>query len=484
MLSTATIHGPRLTRWVAAAGVLAGLAALPAPAHGAAQRIYLVAGSTQAAGLGDNGPATDAALDATGLALGADGSIAVTDGRTYQVRRIRPDGVIVPLAGVPAGGSSYGFSGDGGPAPLARFGVAPRGPALAADGSTLVADTNNARVRRIGPDGIISTVAGSGFGGPLGDGGPATQALVKPTGLAALPAGGFLIADCEGNRVRRVGADGRIETIAGTGAAAFSGDGGPAAAAALSCPAAVAVAPDGAVLVADAGNNRIRRIDPAGRIATVAGNGSSGFAGDGGPATGASLRAPSGVAVAPDGSFVIADRFNSRVRRVDPRGAITTLAGNGTSGEISSGGAAAAAGIGYVDSVQVAADGTVYLASGQIRAVSPGLPAPPDPQTITVRVLVPASPVLLAGARLAVKRSRVRSVRLPVAVSRAGSLDLRVLRGARTVARRQTRLRRGRNAVRLPVALRRLRAGRYVIRLTVTAADHSAGRARLALVLT
>ncbi len=107
----------------------------------------------------------------------------------------------------------------------------------------------------------------------------------------------------------------------------------------------------------------------------------------------------------------------ARVRRVDPKGVITTLAGNGSSGEISSGGAAAAAGIGYVDSVQVAADGTVYLASGQIRAVSPGLPAPPDPQTITVRVVVPASPVLLAGARLAVKRSRVRSVRLPVAVS-------------------------------------------------------------------
>ena len=178
------------------------------------------------------------------------------------------------------------------------------------------------RVRRVGPDGIITTVAGSSQGFS-GDGGPAGEALLNhPSGMAVAQDGSLYIADNSNSRIRRVGPDGIITTVAGglavgpNGTNGFSGDGVSAVAAQLNGPTGVAVGPDGSLYIADMGNSRIRRVGPDGIITTVAGNGRSGFSGDGGPAVAARLQVPAGVAVGPDGNLYITDVSNSRIRRI------------------------------------------------------------------------------------------------------------------------------------------------------------------------
>lgn len=213
---------------------------------------------------------------------------------------------------------------------------------------------------------IIETFAGAGAAaGAAGDGGSASQATVfGPNGIAAGPDGSIYVAENGANRVRRISADGTISTVAGTGAAGFNGDGGPAAQAALNGPHAVALGPDGSMYVADSANARIRRI-ANGTITTVAGVGSPGFSGDGGAATHAQLNFPTGVAVAPDGTLYIADWRNKRVRRVGPDGIITTAAGNGQGCCLNSsgdGGLATQASVSGPVDVALARDGTLYIA--------------------------------------------------------------------------------------------------------------------------
>src|SRR5205823_2471807 len=168
-------------------------------------------------------------------------------------------------------------------------------------------------------DGTISTVVGTGVRGFAGDGGSATAAeIAAPRGLATLPDGTILIADSDNNRVRRVAPDGRITTVAGDGVPGFAGDGGPATSAELDKPFAVAPLPGGGVLIADTANSRIRRVSAAGTIATVAGDGTAGSAGGGGLATAAELNHPHAVLPLPRGGFLVADTENHRVRRVWP----------------------------------------------------------------------------------------------------------------------------------------------------------------------
>jgi hypothetical protein len=178
-------------------------------------------------------------------------------------------------------------------------------------------------VRRVGLDGRIATVAGTGVPGSSGDGGPATAATLNlPFGVAPLPGGGFLVVEARGHRVRRISPNGTITTVAGTGTAGYAGDGGAATAALLDSPHAVAVLPDGGFLVADTRNHRVRRIDPAGVITTLAGTGTAGFGGDGGPSTDALLDQPKALAILPDlRGVLVADAENDRVRlvRVDLR---------------------------------------------------------------------------------------------------------------------------------------------------------------------
>ncbi|AZT84803.1 hypothetical protein EHN06_15270 [Marinobacter sp. NP-4(2019)] len=281
--------------------------------------INTVAGTGDAGFSGDGGPATDARLNyPSGVAVDAEGNLYIADAYNSRIRRISPDGTITTVAGT----GDEGFSGDGGAATAALLND-PRGVTLDAAGNLYIADTRNHRIRRVSPDGTISTVAGNGKWGFSGDGGPATAArLVYPQGVAVDAAGNLYIADAGNHRIRRVSPDGTISTVAGsdtgvTGAfGGFSGDGGPATAAELNSPDGVAVGAAGNLYISDTGNHRIRRVSPDGIISTVAGIGKWGSSGDGGPATAARVVYPQGVAVDPAGNLYIADYYNHRIRRV------------------------------------------------------------------------------------------------------------------------------------------------------------------------
>jgi RHS repeat-associated protein len=340
--------------------------------------ITTVAGNGTLGFSGDGGPATQAALGyPIEVAVAPDGSLYFADNDNNRIRRVGPDGIITTVAG----NGSGDFSGDGGPATQAGIGFQqgrfPTGLAVAPDGSLYIGDRFNNRIRRVGPDGIITTVAGNGISDFSGDGGPATQAALRnPSGVAVAPDGSLYIADYENHRVRRVGPDGIINTVAGSGISDFSGDGGPATLAALRNPSGLAVAPDGSLYFADGSNNRIRRVGPDGIITTVAGP-VGGFSGDGGLATLAGISDLHGLAVAPDGSLYFAE--NNRIRRVGPDGIITTVAGTqpliipfaGDGGPATADGA-----ISYPRAVAVAPDRSLYIADGsnRIRRVAPSMP--------------------------------------------------------------------------------------------------------------
>ena len=220
-------------------------------------------------------------------------------------------------------------AGDGGPAGQASLDY-PTDVAVAPDGSLYIAA--NQRVRRVAPNGLISTVAGGGNPPDnLGDGGPATQAYFTSNGIALGRDGSLYIADDWHNRIRRVSPAGIITTVVGNGTDGFSGDGGPATQAQLSGPLGLAIGPDGSLYIADHWNNRIRRVGTDGLITTVAGGGNPGDGvGDGEPATQASLgNGPNDVKVGPDGSLYITQILEHRVRRVGLNGIITTVAGGG-----------------------------------------------------------------------------------------------------------------------------------------------------------
>ncbi|HUA82327.1 MAG TPA: hypothetical protein VMB85_00600 [Bryobacteraceae bacterium] len=230
-------------------------------------------------------------------------------------------------------------AGDGGPAASAYL-LQPNGISLDSSGNLYIADTQNNKIRVVYANGTIATFAGDGTGGNSGDGGSAVSAqLSLPEGVLAAPDGSVYVSDTGNNRIRRIGPDGTIQAFAG-GHSGYSGDGGPALAAELSGPVGLALGPDGSLYIADTVNNVIRRVDPTGTITTVAGNQSGGpigmcslatnsacYSGDGGPATSARLNAPNGLAVGADGSLYIADTLNGVIRKVDPSGTITTVAG-------------------------------------------------------------------------------------------------------------------------------------------------------------
>jgi sugar lactone lactonase YvrE len=260
-----------------------------------------------------------------GLVLGA---IALVLGSLVPVSFSQSGGPITTVAGT----GICGFSGNGVLGTSAQL----NGPAgLAADpaGNVYIADLSNHVVRKLAVNGVITTFAGiPGASGYNGDDRPAAEArLAAPVGLAVDPSGRYLyIADNGNHRVRRVDLlSSRITTVAGTGERGSSGDLGPATKAQLSYPSAVTVDAGGSLFVGEAGNPRIRRVDPMGTISTVAGTGIRGTCGDGGPAAQACLKNPSGLAVSPVGELFVADADDRRVRRIDLQGTITTVAGTG-----------------------------------------------------------------------------------------------------------------------------------------------------------
>lgn len=349
--------------------------------------ITTVAGSGEDGFGGDGGPAVAARLFPTSLAFGGDGTLYIAAGGS-RVRTVGVDGIIRTVAG----NGGQGGRGDGGPATAASFWTI-RGIAIAPDRSLFIADSPGQCIRRVNPAGIIDTLTGIGFGGPFGsgrrgfsgDGGPATAAMLDtPMDVDVGSDGSVFIADQGNNRIRCVGPDGIITTVAGSANAGFAGDGGPATAARLNYPRSVAVGPDGTLYIADQGNFRIRRVAPDGIITTLAGNGTSGYRGDGGLATAAQLNEVQELAVGPDGSVYIADHgpsdrgFVDRIRRVGPDGIINTVVGGiGQYGFSGDGGPATAATVRTLSGVALAPDGTLYLSDQQnwrVRQVRFALP--------------------------------------------------------------------------------------------------------------
>jgi len=324
----------------ASAAVVATVALLLVRSLGGGTAQHAVPTIMTIAGTGTRGEGPDGRPAATSdlahpsaLALDSDGRLFFIEGS--RVRRINPDDTLTTVAGT----GRAGFSGDGGLATSADLN-APQAIAVDSAGDVFIADSLNNRVRRVDPRGIISTFAGSGEPGFSGDGGRATSAkLSAPTGVAIGFGGAVLIADSGNSRVRAVGANGTIMTLAGTGDTGYAGDGGPATAAALNAPQCLAVDANDNLYVADTLNNRVRRITVDGTISTVAGTGDQTFSGDGGPATSAGLHLASGplsgggcLAVDAAGDLFIADALNNRVREMSVGGTITTAAGNGQAG--------------------------------------------------------------------------------------------------------------------------------------------------------
>jgi sugar lactone lactonase YvrE len=254
--------------------------------------------------------------------------------------------------------------------------VAPNGAIYLLEIGTLTGEDVYPILRQITPDGRILRVAGTGLRGDQGDGASALDARFNnPLQAATDPKGNLYVVDQAGNRVRRVDPRGVITTFAGTGMPGYSGDDGKATEAKLAAPRGVAADSEGNVYIADTANNRVRKVDPKGIISTLAGTGSAGWNGDGRDASAANLFFPRGLAVDRQGRVYIADFLNSRVRRVDQDGSITTVAGNGMRGVTGDGGAATDAAVGGVWDVAVDATGTLYIAqafNSVIRRVSPG----------------------------------------------------------------------------------------------------------------
>ena len=350
-----------------------------------AMTISALAGTGTAGFQGDGGTATAAQLNTpAGVAIGPDRSVYIADLTNNRVRRILPDGTIATMAG---GGSN---GADGIPATQANL-PAPTALAVGPDGTVYVAD-NTFRIRRIGLDGLIQTVAGTGTSGGGGDGGPATSASVEGVrGLVVGPDGSLYIAETTTHRVRRVDPGGIITTIAGIiGTPGFVGDNGPAAAARLSGPAGLVLSPDGSLFIADSNNHRVRRIGIDGTITTVAGSGTAGFSGDGGPATSAQMNSPFAVALAPDGSFIVGERFNARVRQVGTDGLIRTIVGTGVVGASGDGGPALTAQLNGSTFIGLAVmpNGRLVIADGPVHRVRQVAPA--FLLTATGQTLLPA----------------------------------------------------------------------------------------------
>ncbi|MCY3022432.1 MAG: HYR domain-containing protein, partial [Planctomycetota bacterium] len=351
--------------------------------------ITTVAGNGNYGYNGDGIPAIAASLSSPeGVAVDGSGNLYIADKYNSRVRkRDAMSGAISTYAG----NGSWEFYGDGGPATSAAIGY-PSAVALSGSGNLFIADFMNMRVRKVDSMGTISTVAGNGNWGYSGDNVVATStSLGYVTGLAADWGSNLFIADTSNNRIRRVDSMTRIiTTVAGNGTAGYSGDGGPATSATLNRPSGVLLDGSGNLYIADNGNHRIRKVNGMSQtITTVAGNGTAGFSGDGATATLASLNGPIAVALDWAGSLYIVDTGNHRIRKVDAwSNTISTVAGDGNSSYYGDGGPAPLAALNYPNGVAVnSSDGTLYVAdrdNNRIRRVgSDQRPTPPSGLTAT-----------------------------------------------------------------------------------------------------
>jgi len=315
--------------------------------------------------------------DPVAVALDAQGNQYVASYGNHVIFKTDRLGATTVLAGTM---DSYGYAGDG-LATNAKLSY-PQGVAVNSLGVIYIADTDNHRIRKVGPDGIITTIAGS-TSGFSGDGGAAVSAkMSSPLSVTVNPAGDVFFVDYDNARIRKVALNGVITTVAGFGDTHTSGDGGPALLAGMR-PKAMAIDPDGSIFFADSGNSgvepRVRRVDPSGVVSTVAGDGTRGFSGDGGPAKTATMLSADGVAADVAGNLFIAEFSGHRIRKVVPNGIITTYAGTGQVGLSGDGGPAVNAKLYGPRGLALDTANNLYIAdyyNSRIRKISPpALPA-------------------------------------------------------------------------------------------------------------
>ena len=350
--------------------------------------ITTIAGDGTTGASGDGGIITYADLNLPrGGSFDSTGNLYFADTLHNRIRKIAAGTKIISTI---AGSGIYGFSGDGGPATAAVFNT-PQGVYLDGAGAIYIADTNNNRIRKIDAgSNIISTIAGGGSPADnLGDGLSATSArLASPQSVFVDSSGAIYIADTNNNRIRKIAAGSNIiSTIAGTGTAGFSGDGGLSTAARLVGPQAVFVDSSGAIYIADAGNSRIRKITAGSNIiSTIAGNGTAGFSGDGGVSTAAMINSPRAIFQDSSGDIYIADAGNNRIRKIAAgSNIISTIAGTGTAGFSGDGGLSTAAMISSPRAIFQDSSGRIYLSdsnNNRIRRLA--LTAPATSLTIEV----------------------------------------------------------------------------------------------------
>ena len=332
------------------------------PFYSSGQKIIATVAGTGVAGcLGDGGAAATAQLNGNnGIFVDAIGNILVCDAGNNCVRKITTSGIITTIAGT----GIAGFSGDGGQATAAKLNN-PGDLVEDALGNIYISDGSNNRIRKINVSGVITTFAGNGATGYAGDGGPATAAVTEfhnPYGLAFDASGSLFIADEFNHCIRKVDmSTGIISTVAGTGSPAYTGDGGLAVAATLQYPIYISFDLPGNMYISDNGNHCIRKVNTSGRIVTIAGTGSPGNSGDGGPATAALLKFPGGTVSDAAGNLYIASGYDYTLRKIDNTGIITTIAGTGIPGYNGDGFAATATQFNVVYDVVFDIDGSLLI---------------------------------------------------------------------------------------------------------------------------
>jgi len=336
-----------------------------------AQIITTFAGNGVATSAGDGGPASAASLyNPSGVFQDLYGNTYVVEYTGNRIRKINPAGIISTFAGT----GVAGYNGDGIPATNANIYV-PIDVIADVAGNVYFVDNSNQRIRKVNTSGIISTVAGTGVHGYSGDGGPATNAMLRdPDRIGMDQAGNLYIADANNEAIRKVDNAGIITTVVGIGGyGGYSGDGGPATAALLNPPLGVAFDGTGNMYIADGYNHVVRKVDVAGTITTFAGNGSSGISGDGGPATAASMMLPGGIAVDAACNVYVTDWYAHNVRKIFSSGTIITVAGNGSPGFSGDGGPATTAQLYGPDNLTFDPAKNLYIAdfyNNRVRFVS------------------------------------------------------------------------------------------------------------------